>query len=78
MVLSRDGPRWMLLNAAGQAVGRLSAKYAPPEGCRFLRGEVGAVVRWRKLDNAEEWRGSIRRDDWETILPELVFARSAQ
>ena len=36
-------------------------------------GEIGAIVRWRKSDNKEEFRSTIRRDEWEAILPELVF-----
>ena len=48
-------------------------KWIAPEGLEFLRGEIGAIVRWRRCDNKEEFRSTIRRDEWEAILPELVF-----
>ena len=68
-----DGGSWMLKNRQGQTLGKMARSWSPPADARFLRGEVGAVVRWRKSDNQEEYRDTIRRDEWETIVPELVF-----
>jgi ATP-dependent DNA helicase RecQ len=70
----RDGTTWMMQNAQGQALGRMAKSWSPPEGLRFLRGEVGAIVRWRKSDNQEEYRVHLHRDSWEAIIPELVFS----
>jgi ATP-dependent DNA helicase RecQ len=70
----RDGNTWMMQNAQGQALGRMARSWSPPAGLRFLRGEVGAIVRWRKSDNQEEYRTHLRRDIWEAIIPELVFS----
>lgn len=64
---------WTILDAAGRPLGRMARAYRPPEGLPLLRGRIGAIVRWRKADNAEEYRTHIRRDDWEAVLPELVF-----
>ena len=47
--------------------------WSPPEDHKFLRGAVGAIVRWRKAGSREEFQQYLRRDDWETVLPELVF-----
>lgn len=51
----------------------MSRAYAPAEGLEFLRGEIGAIVRWPESDNKEEFRSSIRRDEWDAVLPEIVF-----
>ncbi|WP_287064167.1 RecQ family ATP-dependent DNA helicase [Mesorhizobium sp.] len=69
----RDGPLWMIQDKQGQALGRMARSWSPPEGLNFLRGEVGAIVRWRKSDNEEEFRVHLHRDVWEAVLPELVF-----
>jgi ATP-dependent DNA helicase RecQ len=71
-LLFRDG-KWILMDACNQLVGRMSNAWQHPEGHVFAKGQVGAIVNWRKADNKEEFYGSLRRDSWETILPELVF-----
>ncbi len=71
--LIRDGDRWRIDNAEGQALARLSRAFAPPEGTTFLRGEVAAILKWRREDGDEEFDHLLRRDTWEVILPELVF-----
>ncbi|MCZ0964457.1 RecQ family ATP-dependent DNA helicase [Paracoccus benzoatiresistens] len=64
---------WMIHNVRGRALGRMARTWSPPEGLNFLRGEVGAVVRWRKADNKEEFRAHLRREVWEAVAPELVW-----
>lgn len=73
VTLVADGTAWIIRNAKGQMLGRMARAYTAPEGLEFLRGEIGAIVRWRKSDNKEEFCSTIRRDEWEAILPELVF-----
>lgn len=65
--------KWMILNGKGYVLGCMAKRWAPPEGAKFVSGCVGALVRWRKSDNDEEFRKYIRREEWETVLPELVF-----
>ena len=69
----RDSTSWMMQNLQGQALGRMAKGWSPPEGLNFLRGEVGAIIHWRKSDNQEEYRAHLRRDEWEAVVPELVF-----
>ncbi len=69
----RDGANWMMEDRQGQPLGRMAKSWSPPDGLRLLRGEVGAIVRWRKSDNQEEYRAHLQRDEWEAIVPELVF-----
>jgi ATP-dependent DNA helicase RecQ len=71
--LVRDGPSWVIRNEQGQALGRMAKSWSPPEGLSFRRGEVGAIVCWRKADNQEEFRMHLHREAWESIAPELVF-----
>ncbi len=64
---------WLLKDAEGQTLGRMSRNFAPPKGLTFQLGAIGAVVRWRKSDSGEEFQEMMRRDEWEVVLPELVF-----
>ena len=73
VTLTRSQGRWFIRDKNGVALGRMSNAFSPPEGLAFLRGEIGALIRWRKGDNEEEYRSSIRRAEWEAVLPELVF-----
>jgi ATP-dependent DNA helicase RecQ len=71
--LIRDGDRWRIENAQGHILARLSRAFAPPEGTTFLRCEVAAILQWRREDGDEEYNHLLRRDEWEVVLPELVF-----
>lgn len=71
--LVEDNGRWLLRNREGTVIGRMARSYRPPDGLRFIRGEAAAIVRWRKIDNEEEFYNRLRRDAWEVVLPELVF-----
>ncbi len=68
----REG-RWLVRNPRGVAVGAMAGNYRPPPGMTFLRGEVRAVIRRRKADNAEDYHDRLRRNEWEVVLPEFVF-----
>ena len=73
VTLVRDGERWRIDNAQGNTLTRLSRAFAPPEGSTFQRGEVAAVLLWRREDGEEDYNHLLRRDAWEVVLPELVF-----
>ncbi len=68
----RDG-KWMILDAKRRVLGRMSGNWAPPEGTDLVNGKIGAIVRWRRSDNEESY---LKREEWETVLVELVFRRS--
>ena len=76
--LIRDGDRWRIDNAQGQTLARLSRAFAPPDGTTFLRGEVAAILNWRREDGGEDYHHLLRRNEWEVVLPELVFEAGAQ
>jgi ATP-dependent DNA helicase RecQ len=51
----------------------MARSWAPPKDARIAQATIGAIVRWRKVDNDAQYQGSIRRDAWETVLPEIAF-----
>ncbi len=69
----RDGALWIMQNERKQSLGRMAKSWSPPEGLSFFSGEVGAIVRWSKSDNQEEFRVHLQRNVWEAVVPELVF-----
>ena len=71
--LIRKGDRWSLQDSRSRPLGRMAKAWQPPEGMTFVKGHVGAVIRWRKADNGESYREWIKHDEWETVLPELEF-----
>lgn len=73
----RDG-KWMILDADRRVLGRMASSWSPPAWTDLLSGKVGAIVRWKKPDNDESFQGYIKQDEWETVLPEFVFRKSAQ
>lgn len=74
--LIQDYGRWRIDNALGVTLARLSRAFTPPEGTTFLRGEVAAILTWRREDGGEDYHQRLRRDAWEVVLPELVFAQT--
>lgn len=42
------------------------------------RGELAAILNWRREDGDEDYHHLLRRDEWEEALPELVFEAEAQ
>jgi ATP-dependent DNA helicase RecQ len=73
VTLLRDGERWEILDAQARTLIRLSRAFSPPEGASFLRGEVAAVLMWRKEDSHEDYHHLLRHDEWQVVLPELIF-----
>ncbi|AWB47607.1 RecQ family ATP-dependent DNA helicase [Gemmobacter aquarius] len=67
--------KWMIIDTRGRVLGRMAGNWNPPEGTHLVAGKVGAIVRWRKTDNEEAFQVYIKRGEWETVLPELVFRK---
>ena len=82
-----DGQAWLLVHLHHDAVSTdgcgtevfalslpgMARAFAPPEGATFLRGEVAAIIEWRREDGDDSYHHLMQRDRWETVLPELVF-----
>ena len=73
--LKQDGPRWALVNTSGTTVGRLASAYKAPHGMKCISARVAAVLVYRReYSNKPEYADSVRRNEWEVVVPELVFA----
>nr|WP_246531818.1 ATP-dependent helicase [Pseudohalocynthiibacter aestuariivivens] len=73
LTLIRDRDRWQLTDAKGRSLGRMAKSFSPPANTKFVRGEIAAILCWRKDDSDEAFYHTIRREAWEVIVPELVF-----
>lgn len=71
--LSFHAPHWMVIDSKRRVLGRMAKAWQPPEGHVLASGKVGAIIQWRKADNGEDFVRYLKRDSWETVLPELVF-----
>ena len=78
VTLERREAKWMVLDTQGRVLGRIAGNWSPPDSTHFVSGKVGAIVRWREADSTEAYQTSIKRSEWETILPEFVFRRSGE
>ncbi len=77
MLELHDG-KLLILDRDRRTLGRMAGNWAPPEGTALVSGKVGAIVRWRKSDNEERYQTYIKHDEWETVLPELIFRKIAR
>jgi ATP-dependent DNA helicase RecQ len=68
--------RWFLLDAQGQKVGKMANAFAPPAGMQCVEARVNAIVVWRQQDDPDLKYGAPKSDQWEVVMPELVFAKS--
>ncbi|MDP2520120.1 RecQ family ATP-dependent DNA helicase [Shimia thalassica] len=66
-------PYWVLVDLGKRVLGRMAKAWQPPSGCFLASGYVGAIINWRKADNGEDYLQYLKRDSWETVLPELCF-----
>jgi len=76
LLLGRDKDRWEVRNARGQTVGRLARSFRPPADTRFISGKVAAVLVWKRGDSKLEYATRLQCDQWEVIVPELLFGPS--
>ncbi len=73
VTLEHRDDKWIILDTNRRVLGRMASTWAPPVGTRLASGKVGAIVRWRKADSDEAYHRYIKREEWETVLPEFVF-----
>ena len=66
---------WLLLDRTGNVVGRLAKGYKPPAAMRLRSATVLAVVTRRRADSEPQYRDALKCDEWEVVVPELVFQR---
>ena len=66
--------RWGLLDGNGTVVGQLAGGFEPPQGMRSA--SVLAVATWSRDRSDPEYQEGLRCDEWEVVVPELVFEPS--
>ena len=70
----RAGPnRWESLDMNGLGVGHLAALFQVPDGMRCKFATVLAIVTWSREKSEPEYQDGLRCDEWEVVVPELVF-----
>ena len=67
---------WDLFDQAGNRVGRLAKDFTAPQGKRCLSARVFAIVTRKREQSGPDYQELINCDTWETVIPELVFARN--
>ena len=65
--------RWALLNWTGTVVGRLAKSFEPPGGTWCSSASVLAIVAWSRDASESGYQEHLQCNDWEVIVPELVF-----
>ncbi len=71
--LTRDERGYVLHTCDDQTIGRLSQSFAPPSGLTCIAAKVHAVLVWRQRDSSAEYRDRCQCEQWEVVVPELVF-----
>jgi len=65
--------RWELLNHSGVVVGQLAGGFEAPPDMRCISAKVHAIATWSREQSEPQYQSSLRCDNWEVVLPELVF-----
>ena len=65
--------RWLLTDRQGTTIGRLAKNYAPPTNMHCIDARVMAISTREKKHSPPEFQKSTCCDQWETVIPELVF-----
>ncbi len=69
--------RWELLDQSGTVVGQLASSFETPDGMRCTFATVLAIVTWDRARSETQYQDGLRCDDWEVVVPELVFEPSS-
>ena len=71
--LSRAGTDGSSTTAQGRPLAGLRRATSRRPAADFVRGEVAAVLVRRREDLDIEYQDRLRRDQWDVVVPELVF-----
>ena len=69
------GSSWI---ATVSVVGQLASNFAPPDGMHCTSATVLAIVTWDKEKSEPQFQGNFRCENWEVVVPELVFEPERQ
>ena len=71
-VRTTQQPR-QLLDRTGNVVGHLAKGYKPPTAMRLRSATVLAVVTRNRADSEPQYQDTLKCEEWEVVVPELVF-----
>jgi ATP-dependent DNA helicase RecQ len=71
--LKQDDERWLLLDQAGNRVGRMARGFKPRPNMRYLETSVAAVITRVEEDSAPEYREHFRCPKWEVVVPRFIL-----
>ncbi len=69
----RSQSPWLLTDKNGVTVGRMSRAFTPKDDTSKVTATVLAVAKWDKAKSTPEFQRNIRNEDWEVVIPELVY-----
>ncbi len=68
-----ESNRWELLDLNGTVVGQLAGSFKAPNGMHCAFAAVLAIITWDRERSESEYRDDLQCDDWEVVVPSLVF-----
>jgi ATP-dependent DNA helicase RecQ len=71
--LVQRGERFELEDTNGRVVGRLAKAWSVPSGLQCVEARVAAIVIRRREDTEAAYLDTVKCDQWEVVVPELVF-----
>ena len=71
--LRRAGDAWELADLNGSVVGRFARAFEAPANFTCIRASVAAIIVRRREDTDAAYLDRVRCDEWEVVVPELVF-----
>lgn len=71
--VNQDEQPWKLLNQAGTTVGILAQSFKPPDNMVFTNATVAAIATWGKDRSDAKYLDRVMCENWEVVLPELIF-----
>lgn len=71
--LVQRGERFELEDTDGRVVGRLAKAWSAPSGLQCVEARVAAIVTRRREDTEAAYLDTVKSDQWEVVVPELVF-----
>lgn len=54
----------------------LASSFEAPSDMRCIEARVSAVARWSSEHSDAQYRQELKCDEWEVVVPELVFEPS--
>jgi ATP-dependent DNA helicase RecQ len=71
--MRRRNDRWEILDRRETVVGVLAGSFEAPKGMHCVEASVSAIATWGKSQSDPQYTSELRCDQWEVVIPDLVF-----